>query len=146
MQTLIIICFQLYKFAEKSELIAMELSKMSTVQDHYPSRTELENMSNHELFALANKSAMFKEVMVKFILTPEKKPLEVIYDEEGKYDLRIIGLSERLKNALRLGDFVYLTELTVMKKSDLLKLRGLGKTSLEELAEVMDRYGLQFID
>ncbi len=40
----------------------------------------------------------------------------------------------------------YLTDLTVMKKSDLLRLRGLGKTSLEELAEVMVRYGLQFVD
>lgn len=40
----------------------------------------------------------------------------------------------------------YLTDLTVMKKSDLLILRGLGKTSLEELAEVMVRYGLQFVD
>lgn len=124
----------------------MELRKMSTVQDRYPSRTELENMSTHELFALANKSAKFKEVLVKFILTPEKIPLEVIYDEEYKYDLRIIGISERLKNALRLGGFIYLTDLTMMKKSDLLRLRGLGKTSLEELEVVMDRYGLQFVE
>ena len=124
----------------------MESNTLTGDRTQCQSKTELNKKSNDELFALVKNSECFKKVMVQFILTLEKKPLEVIYDEEYKYDLRIIGLSERLKNALRLGGFIYLTDLTVMKKSDLLRLRGIGKTSLEELEVVMDLYGLQFVE
>ena len=124
----------------------MGLVKMSKDQNHYPSKSELEKMTNYELFELASKSLSYREVIVKFILTLEKKPIDVVYNEEDKYDIRKIGLSERLKNALLLGNFAYLTDLTVMRKSDLLRLRGLGITSLEELIKVMDKYGLKLVE
>ncbi len=124
----------------------MGLFKTFRDQNHYPSKSELEKMTNYELFELASKSLRYKEVIVKFILTLEKKPVDVIYNEEDKYDIRKIGLSERLKNALLLGNFAYLTDLTVMRKSDLLRLRGLGITSLEELIKVMDKYGLKLVE
>jgi len=125
----------------------MELDESAMEQIHFPSRNELEKMNNDELFEVANRNPSFRNVMVKYILSlnVKPKPVVVIYDEEGKYGIRKLGLSERLKNALLLGNFAYLTDLTVMKKSDLLRLRGLGKTSLEELEAVMDRYGLQFV-
>jgi DNA-directed RNA polymerase alpha subunit len=124
----------------------MALIKTLEDQNHYTYKSELEKMTNYELFELASKSLRYKEVMVKFILTLEKKPVDVVYNEEDKYDIRKIGLSERLKNALLLGNFAYLTELTVIRKSDLLRLRGLGITSLEELIKVMDNYGLKLVE
>jgi DNA-directed RNA polymerase alpha subunit len=124
----------------------MEIVKTSHQQNQYPSRSELEKMTNYELFEVASKSLRYKEVIVKFILSLEKKPIDVVYNEEDKYDIRKIGLSERLKNALLLGNFAYLTDLTVMRKSDLLRLRGLGITTLEELIKVMDHYGLKLVE
>ena len=75
----------------------MEIVKTSHQQNQYPSRSELEKMTNYELFEVASKSLRYKEVIVKFILSLEKKPIDVVYNEEDKYDIRKIGLSEDLK-------------------------------------------------
>ena len=124
----------------------MEIVKTTFEQIQYPPMSELEKMTNYELFELANLNSNFRKVLVKFISSFEVKPIDVIYDQEGNYNIRKIGLSERLKNALLLGNFAYLTDLTVMRKSDLLRLRGLGITSLEELIKVMDKYGLKLVE
>lgn len=126
----------------------MELVNTLKDQNDYPSSSELEKMTNNELFEIANRNASFKKVMVKYILSlnVKPKPVVVIYYEEGKYDIRKLGLSERLKNSLLLGGFAFLTELTEKSKSDMLMLRGLGKNSLEELIMVMDCYGFELVE
>lgn len=107
-----------------------------------PTESKLKKMNSYELFDVANRSAKFREEMIKFILNQKVKP---IVSPLEKYNIKNIGLTERLKNALLGGDFPYLTDLTMVKKSDLMMLRGFGKKSFDELMVVMDKYGLKLV-
>ena len=126
----------------------MELVENAMEQIHIPSKNEMEKMTNNELFEVANQSISFREVMVKFIsrLNVKSKPIMVIYDEEGNYDIRKIGLPERLKNVLLQNDFEYLSDFKHVRSKDLFKMKYFGEKSYEELLHVLDAYGFQLAD
>ena len=109
----------------------------------FPSESEMAKMGNYELFEVANRSIKFRKVLLKFISSQKVKPVVPIIE---KYDVRELGLSERLKNGLLRGNFRHLSDLTSAKKYDLMRIGGFGKTSYKELLEVMDKYGFQLAD
>ena len=111
----------------------MEIVKTSFEQIQYPPTSELEKMTNYELFELANLNSNFRKVLVKFISSFEVKPIVVIYDEEGNYNIRKIGLSERLKNVLLQNDFEYLIDFTHVRSQDLFQMKNFGEKSYNEL-------------
>lgn len=124
----------------------MEIVKTSFEQIQYPSTSELEKMTNYELFELANLNSNFRKVLVKFISSFEVKPIVVIYDEEGNYNIRKIGLSERLKNVLLQNDFEYLIDFTHVRSKDLFQMKNFGEKSYNELLNFLDKYGFQLAD
>jgi DNA-directed RNA polymerase alpha subunit len=109
----------------------------------FPSESEMAKMGNYELFEVANRSIKFRKVLLKFISSQKVKPVVPIIE---KYDVRELGLSERLKNGLLRGNFRHLSDLTSAKKYDLMRIGGFGKTSYKELLEVMDKYGFKLAD
>lgn len=115
---------------------------------HIPSKNEMEKMTNNQLFEVANQHASFREVMVKFItrLNVKPKPVVIIYDEEGNYDIRKIGLPERLKNVLLQNDFEYLSDFKHVRSEDLFNMKNFGEKSYEELLNVLNAYGFQLAD
>jgi DNA-directed RNA polymerase alpha subunit len=128
---------------QKFELQAMALLKKDIGIVQFPSESELVRMSNYELFEVANRSLKFRKELLKFISSQKVKPTVPIIE---KYDVRELGLTERLKNGLLRGNFRYLTDLTSAKKYDLMRISGFGKKSYNELLEVMDKYGFQLDD
>ena len=124
----------------------MEIVKTSFEQIQYPPTSELEKMTNYELFELANLNSNFRKVLVKFISSFEVKPIVVIYDEEGNYNIRKIGLSERLKNVLLQNDFEYLIDFTHVRSQDLFQMKNFGEKSYNELLNFLDKYGYQLED
>ena len=128
---------------QKFELQAMALIEKYIGVVQFPSESEMATMSNYELFEVANRSIQFRTVLLKFISSQKVKPAVPIIE---KYDVRELGLSERLKNGLLRGNFRYLTELTSAKKYDLMRINGFGKKSFKELLEVMDKYGFKLVD
>ena len=124
----------------------MEIVKTSFEQIQYPPTSELEKMTNYELFELANLNSNFRKVLVKFISSFEVKPIVVIYDEEGNYNIRKIGLSERLKNVLLQNDFEYLIDFTHVRSQDLFQMKNFGEKSYNELLNFIDKYGFQLAD
>jgi len=128
---------------QKFELQAMALIEKYIGVVQFPSESELERMSNYELFEVANRSIKFRKVLMKFISSQKVKPVAPIIE---KYDVRELGLSERLKNGLLRGNFRHLSDLTSAKKYDLMRISGFGKKSYKELLEVMDVYGFKLAD
>lgn len=124
----------------------MEIVKTSFEQIQYPPTSELEKMTNYELFELANLNSNFRKVLVKFISSFEVKPIVVIYDEEGNYNIRKIGLSERLKNVLLQNDFEYLIDFTHVRSQNLFQMKNFGEKSYNELLNFLDKYGFQLAD
>jgi len=115
-------------------------------QIHFPSRNEMEKMNNDELFEVANQHESFRKVMVKFISGLEIKPVVFIYDEEGTYNVRNIGLPERMKNVLLQNNIEYLSDLTNVRSSDLFQMKNFGEKSHKEILAVLDTYGFQLAD
>lgn len=109
----------------------------------FPSESEMAKMGNYELFEVENRSIKFRKALLKFISSQKVKPVVPIIE---MYDVRELGLSERLKNGLLRGNFRHLSDLTSAKKYDLMRIGGFGKTSYKELLEVMDKYGFQLAD
>jgi DNA-directed RNA polymerase alpha subunit len=124
-------------------LQAMGLNEKDIRIIQFPSESEMAKMGNYELFEVANRSIKFRKVLLKFISSQKVKPVVPIIE---KYDVRELGLSERLKNGLLRGNFRHLSDLTSAKKYDLMRIGGFGKTSYKELLEVMDKYGFQLAD
>lgn len=126
----------------------MELVENAMEKIHIPSKNEMEKMTNNQLFEVANQHASFREVMVKFItrLNVKPKPVVIIYDEEGNYDIRKIGLPERLKNVLLQNDFEYLSDFKHVRSEDLFNMKNFGEKSYEELLNVLNAYGFQLAD
>jgi DNA-directed RNA polymerase alpha subunit len=124
----------------------MELVESTMEQIHFPSKNEMDKMTNYELFELANLNSSFRKVLIKFISSIEVKPIVVIYDEEGYYNIRKIGLSERLKNVLLQNDFEYLIDFTHVRSKDLFQMKNFGEKSYNELLNFLDKYGLRLAD
>ena len=124
----------------------MELVETAVEKIHLPSKDEMEKMNNYELFEVANRNPRFRKVIVKFISGLEIKPVVFIYDEEGKYNVRSIGLPERMKNVLLQNDIEYLSDLTYVRSSDLFQMKNFGEKSYKELLAVLDTYGFQLAD
>jgi hypothetical protein len=135
--------FSIEYLRQKIELQAMALIEKDIRIVQFPSESEMARMSNYELFQVANRSIKFRKVLMKFISSQKVKPTVPIIE---KYDVRELGLTERLKNGLLRGNFRYLTDLTSAKKYDLMRISGFGKKSYNELLEVMDKYGFQLAD
>jgi len=124
----------------------MELVESAMEQINFPSKNEMEKMNNDELFEVANRNPSFRKIMVKFISSFEVKPVVFIYDEEGKYNVRSIGLPERIKNVLLQNDIEYLSDLTYVRPSELLQMKNFGEKSYKELLAVLDIYGFKLAD
>jgi DNA-directed RNA polymerase alpha subunit len=121
----------------------MQLIENDVKIGQFPSVSEMASLSNYELFEVANRSIKFIKVLLKFISSQKVKPAVPIIE---KYDIRELGLSERLKNGLLRGNFRHLTDLTSARKYDLMRMSGFGKKSYKERPEVMDKYGFKLAE
>lgn len=124
----------------------MELQEREIEMIHIPSKDEMKLMNNYELFKIANQYEGFRRVMISFISSFEVKPIVFIPDVEGKYNVRKIGLPERIKNILLQNDFEYLSGLTFVNSEDLLKMKNFGSKSYKMLLDILDIYGFQLAD
>jgi len=124
----------------------MELQEREIEMIHIPSKDEMRLMNNYELFEIANQYEGFRRVMMSFISSFEVKPIVFIPDEEGKYNVRKIGLPERIKNILLQNDFEYLSDLTFVNSEDLLRMKNFGNKSYKMLLDILDIYGFQLAD
>ena len=131
----------MYIFVEN--LNGMQLIENDVKIGQFPSVSEMASLSNYELFEVANRSIKFIKVLLKFISSQKVKPAVPIIE---KYDIRELGLSERLKNGLLRGNFRHLTDLTSARKYDLMRMSGFGKKSYKERPEVMDKYGFKLAE
>ncbi|MEN9303081.1 MAG: Bacterial polymerase, alpha chain terminal domain [Bacteroidota bacterium] len=124
----------------------MELQEREIEMIHIPSKDEMKLMNNYELFNIANQYEGFRRVMISFISSFEVKPIVFIPDVEGKYNVRKIGLPERIKNILLQNDFEYLSDLTFVNSEDLLKMKNFGSKSYKMLLDILDIYGFELAD
>lgn len=109
------------------------------------SKNKLKALDDEELFEIARNRLKFRELMIDFIYETGILSVEGMIPEL-ELNIRKLGFSERTKNVLLRNDIEFLTDLTVVKKSELLRMNNLGKGSLDEIVFVMNKYGLRLLD
>lgn len=109
------------------------------------SKNKLRALDDEELFEIARNRLKFRELMIDFIYETGILSVEGMIPEL-ELNIRKLGFSERTKNVLCRNDIEFLTDLTVFKKSELLRMQNLGKGSLDEIVFVMNKYGLRLLD
>ena len=109
------------------------------------SKNKLKALDDEELFEIARNRLKFRELMIDFIYETGILSVEGMIPEL-ELNIRKLGFSERTKNVLLRNDIEFLTDLTVVKKSELLRMHNLGKGSLDEIVFVMNKYGLRLLD
>ena len=109
------------------------------------SKNKLRALDDEELFEIARNRLKFRELMIDFIYETGIQSVEGMIPEL-ELNIRKLGFSERTKNVLCRNDIEFLTDLTVVKKKELLRMPNLGKGSLDEIVSVMNKYGLRLLD
>ena len=109
------------------------------------SKNKLKALDDEELFEIARNRLKFRELMIDFIYETGIQSVEGMIPEL-ELNIRKLGFSERTKNVLCRNDIEFLTDLTVVKKKELLRMPNLGKGSLDEIVSVMNKYGLRLLD
>ena len=95
-------------------------------------------MSHLEVFVELSESAVDTEIMAEQAVEKEDK-----YKEMSIEDLE---LSVRSYNCLKRNGISTVQELTQKTEDDMMKIRNLGKKSLKEVKEVLQKFGLSFKD
>lgn len=109
------------------------------------SKNKLRALDDEELFEIARNRLKFRELLIDFIYETGIQSVEGMIPEL-ELNIRKLGFSERTKNVLCRNDIEFLTDLTVVKKKELLRMPNLGKGSLDEIVSVMNKYGLRLLD
>lgn len=109
------------------------------------SKNKLRALDDEELFEIARNRLKFRELMIDFIYETGIQSVEAMIPELD-LNIRKLNLSIRVKNVLLRNDIEFLTDLTVVKKRELLRLPNLGKGSFDEIVSIMNKYGLRLLD
>ena len=64
----------------------------------------------------------------------------------GYLSIEDVGFSLRTFNCLNRARISYLGSLASMRRSDLMKIRNLGKTNIDEIEYVLQTYGFKLIE
>jgi predicted transcriptional regulator len=114
-------------------------------EGQHPSYNELQQQNKNLIEKLSEERKRYAELA----LLPKGKGDSL--DEGVIYVLQALiglgqGLSVRLYNNLRAGNFENLYEMVFVSRASLMHIRNFGRKSLNELDQLMEHYGLRFND
>jgi hypothetical protein len=114
-------------------------------EGQHPSYTELQQQNKNLIEKLSEERKRYAELALLPKGKGDSLDEGVIYVPQALIGLGQ-GLSVRLYNNLRAGNFENLYEMVFVSRSSLMHIRNFGRKSLNELDLIMERYGLRFND
>ena len=114
-------------------------------EGQHPSYTELQQQNKNLIEKLSEERKRYAELALLPKGKGDSLDEGVIYVPQALIGLGQ-GLSVRLYNNLRAGNFENLYEMVFGSRSSLMHIRNFGRKSLNELDLIMERYGLRFND
>ena len=73
----------------------------------------------------------------------ELNALGYLYPPENEISVNDISISKRLQNVLIYNNILYLSQLSVHPREEILKFRNLGESTMPELESICEKYGIQ---
>ena len=73
----------------------------------------------------------------------ELNALGYLYPPENEISVKDIPMSKRLENVLMFNNILYLSQLSIHPREEILKFRNLGEGTMPELDSICQKYGIQ---
>lgn len=73
----------------------------------------------------------------------ELNALGYLYPPENEISVNDIPMSKRLQNVLVYNNILYLSQLSIHPREEILKFRNLGESTMLELDSICEKYGIQ---
>ncbi len=73
----------------------------------------------------------------------ELNELGYLYPPENEISINDIPMSKRLQNVLMYNNILYLSQLSLHPREEILKFRNLGENTMPELDSICEKYGIQ---
>ena len=73
----------------------------------------------------------------------ELNALGYLYPPENEISVNDIPMSKRLQNVLVYNNILYLSQLSIHPREEILKFRNLGEGTMPELDSICQKYGIQ---
>lgn len=73
----------------------------------------------------------------------ELNALGYLYPPENEISVKDIPMSKRLENVLMFNNILYLSQLSIYPREEILKFRNLGESTMPELDSICQKYGIQ---
>ena len=73
----------------------------------------------------------------------ELNALGYLYPPENEISVNDIPMSKRLQNVLMRNNILYLSQLSIHPREEILKFRNLGESTMPELDSICEKYGIQ---
>lgn len=73
----------------------------------------------------------------------ELNALGYLYPPENEISVNDVPMSKRLQNVLAYNNILYLSQLSIHPREEILKFRNLGESTMPELDSICEKYGIQ---
>lgn len=102
--------------------------------------TKVSELEGHNYLTLANK---FPKEYNVIAIANELNALGYLYPPENEISVNDIPMSKRLQNVLIQSNILYLSQLSIHPREEILKFRNLGEGTMPELDSICEKYGIQ---
>lgn len=102
--------------------------------------TKVSELEGHNYLTLANK---FPKEYNVIAIANELNALGYLYPPENEISVNDIPMSKRLQNVLIQNNILYLSQLSIHPREEILKFRNLGENTMPELDSICEKYGIQ---
>ena len=102
--------------------------------------TKVSELEGLNYMTLANK---FPRPYNALAIADELNALGYLYPPENEISVNDIPMSKRLQNVLMWNNILYLSQLSIHPREEILKFRNLGETTMPELDNICEKYGIR---
>lgn len=102
--------------------------------------TKVSELEGLNYLTLANKCPKNCNVLA---IANELNSLGYLYPPENEISVSDIPMSKRLQNVLIQNNILYLSQLSLHPREEILKFRNLGESTMPELDSICEKYGIQ---
>lgn len=102
--------------------------------------TKVSELEGLNYLTLANKCPKNCNVLA---IANELNSLGYLYPPENEISVSDIPMSKRLQNVLIQNNILYLSQLSLHPREEILKFRNLGGSTMPELDSICEKYGIQ---
>ncbi|NDO50711.1 hypothetical protein FMM75_15370 [Lachnospiraceae bacterium MD335] len=114
--------------------------EVKTALSWYLHITKVSDLEGLNYLTFANRCPKNCNVLA---IADELNALGYLYPPENEISVNNISMSKRLQNVLIRNNILYLSQLSIHPREEILKFRNMGESTMPELDSICEKYGIQ---